>query len=594
MPIEHASYPFNPRTADSVGSCIEIGASTHDIEVPRVDAALAKSLVVSEENPWYSTDGFCLFSKDGKTLIRCLTDVVHYDIPATCLEVEDEAFAYNTRLRSISFHDGMTRIGDRAFIASAIDEVKVPGSVRHIGDEAFSEGKNLSTVLLGEGVEHIGDKAFAECEKLKLISVPATVTEIGKEAFVRCAAYAHGARCGLTISPDNSRYFIDDFGVLYRREEDGLVLVCALDQVVGTYTVLDGTKRILGRAFAFNRKLTGVTFPSSLKVIGKGAFLECDHLVEADISEGLRELGTEAFYHTALRNILIPSTLTELGPASLIVNIMIANQSPQTGVGGRGASDFYQTALSGKLHEVTVPRFNVIVAKDNPRYTLDEGFLCENDPESGELRAVQFVGGMASVVIPDDVTQIAEYALFGVENVRELHLHTGIKHIGHSALALSYPIELIEVDDGQDESVKLYPAPNSSGTMAQRKAFRAGWLDLDQLVYDCDSSLSFMMPGPERSSRMLKRLVNGRMLSEKSRREFTMSVRLSTDELIRLFARLENRQGIIDLLDLGFIESNTIAYAIEVANAANGVACARLLLEEKRARFSENTLDFDL
>ncbi|MBQ9043176.1 MAG: leucine-rich repeat protein [Eggerthellaceae bacterium] len=594
MPIEHESYPFNPLTPDSIGDCIKIDATTHDIEVPRVDSALAKLVVVSEDNPWYTTDGVCLFSKDGTALIRCLAAVEHYDVPATCTHIEQEAFAYNTVLRSITFSDSLVHIGARAFISSAIDEIHVPGSVKTIGDEAFAEGKNLACATLDEGVELIGYKAFGECEKLAAITIPASVCELGKDAFVRCVARAHGEGHGLTISPDNGRFFADSKGVLYSREQDGLSLICALDKIVGSYEVLPGTTRILGKAFAFNRRLTDIAFPDSLEVIGKGAFLECDHLTRADLPCSLRELGAEAFYHTALREMHLPATLVELGPASLIVNIMIANQSPQTGVGGRGASDFYHTALSGKLHEVTVPRFNVTVADDNPRYTVDEGFLCEHDPETGELRAVQFVGGMTSVTIPRDVTQIAEYALFGVENVRELHLHTGIRHIGHSALALSYPIDLIEIDDGEEVPLRLYPAPNSSGTMAQRRAFRTGWLDLEKLVRDCDASLTFMMPGHERSALMLARLVNNRRLSEQFELVFTSTVRISTDELIRRFARLEDRQGILDLLDLGFIDGSSIAHAIEVANSVNGVACTRLLLEEKRARYSNQAFDFDL
>lgn len=594
MPIEHASYPFKPLTPDSIGDRIEIDATTHDIEVPRVDSALAKSVFVSEGNPWYTTDGVCLFSKDGTTLIRCLAAVTHYDVPTTCTHIEQEAFAYNTVLRSVSFPDSLASIGARAFIASAIDEVHVPGSVKTIGDEAFAEGKNLSVATIGEGVELIGYKAFGECEKLASITVPASVRQLRRDAFIRCAASAHGTGRGLTISPDNKRFFIDSEGVLYRRDADGIILICALDKIVGSYEVLPGTTRIMENAFAFNRALTDIALPDGLEAIEKSAFLECDHLTHANLPRGLRELGAEAFYHTALREMHLPATLVELGPASLIVNITIANQSPQTGVGGRGARDFYQTALSGKLHEVSVPRFNVTVADDNPRYLVDEGFLCEHDPKTGELRAVQFVGGMTSVSVPRDVTQIAEYALFGVENVRELHLHTGIRHIGHSALALSYPIDLIEVDDGEEVPLRLYPAPNSSGTMAQRRAFRTGWLDLEKLVRDCDASLTFMMPGHERSALMLARLVNGRWLSEQFELVFTSTVRISTDELVRRFARLEDRQGILDLLNLGFIDSSSIAHAIEVANSVNGVACARLLLEEKRTRYSNQAFDFDL
>ena len=41
-------------------------------------------------------------------------------------------------------------------------------------------------------------------------------------------------------------------------------------------------------------------------------------------------------------------------------------------------------------------------------------------------------------------------------------------------------------------------------------------------------------------------------------------------------------------------EVENIAHAIEVANGVKGVACARLLLEEKRSRFPDYDMDFSL
>ena len=491
-------------------------------------------------------------------------------------------------------HDGVTSIGKRAFIASTLDGIDIPPSLRVIGDEAFAEGKNLRHVNIEEGLESIGEAAFYDCAKLQEIHIPRTVLSIGRRAFDQCRIKAHGADAGLTVSPENRRYFIDNRGVLYQRDDYGLALVCALDDVEGAYCVHDGTKRILGRAFAFNRKLEQVQFPLGLESIGRRAFLECERLTLADLPPSVKTIGSEAFYHSSLTHLTIPASLEELGPASLIVNISIGTQTRQTGVGGRGATDFYRAALSGRIGDVSIPRFNLQVDPANERYLVVGGFLCERPRDGGALQAVQFVNGGTVAEIPREITRIAQYALFGVDHVRELHLHTGIEHIGHSGLDISYPIDLIEVDDGCDTPVRLYPAPNSSGTVAQQKAFRAGWFDLDQLVRDCDASLAFMMPGTERTTRMVKRLVNGRRLADSVKEQFEMTARLCLDDFVRSLARRDDRQGIRDLLDLGFIDGCSIAHAIEVANSVNGTACARLLLEEKRVRFPSNALDLDL
>jgi len=594
MPIEHPSHPFNVTSADSIQGHLVIGPNDYEITVPRVDSALAETVTVHEDNPWYSSDGICLFSKDGTALLRCLAHVERYEIPEQCIVVEDEAFAYNTVIRHVSLHNNLKRIGNRSFLCSTLDDIAIPASVISIGAEAFAEGKNLRSVTLEEGLREIGDSAFSECRVLERINIPASVDSLGNHIFNQCRIRAHGNDRGIDLSSRNARYFIDDSGVLYRREEDGFTLMEALDAVSGHYDVIPGTVRILDRAFAVNRKLVSVNLPVGLKSIGDRAFLECESLTEANLPDGLVEIGAEGFYHSALTHLRIPATLEHLGPAALVVNITISKQSPQEGVGGRGASDFYQTALSGRLHEFSVSSFDVEVASDNPKYTLIDGFLCERPRKGEPLRAMQFIGGGTIAAVPEEASEVSAYALFGVDNLRVLRLHSGIEHIGHSALSVSYPLEMIEIDDGQSVPMRFYPAPNSSGTMAQRKAFRAGWLNVEQLAKDCDSSLSFMMPGFERSHRMLLRLVNGRLLSDKFLRDFTNTVRISTDMLVGQFARVDSRQGIRHLLDLGFIDEESIAHAIEIANRAKGVSCARLLLEEKRNRFTNAPFDFDL
>ncbi|WP_181817595.1 leucine-rich repeat protein, partial [Metamycoplasma hominis] len=41
-----------------------------------------------------------------------------------------------------------------------IESITIPGSVKEIGESAFSGCKNLKEVILNEGLEKIGAKAF--------------------------------------------------------------------------------------------------------------------------------------------------------------------------------------------------------------------------------------------------------------------------------------------------------------------------------------------------------------------------------------------------------------------------------------------------
>ena len=64
------------------------------------------------------------------------------------------------------------------------DEYVVPDTVKRIEDNAFEWCCRIKSVIIPEGVSKIGFSAFALCDELTQVKVPYTATEIGKAAFV--------------------------------------------------------------------------------------------------------------------------------------------------------------------------------------------------------------------------------------------------------------------------------------------------------------------------------------------------------------------------------------------------------------------------
>lgn len=64
------------------------------------------------------------------------------------------------------------------------DEYVVPNTVKRIEDNAFEWCCRIKSVIIPEGVSKIGFSAFALCDELTQVKVPYTATEIGKAAFV--------------------------------------------------------------------------------------------------------------------------------------------------------------------------------------------------------------------------------------------------------------------------------------------------------------------------------------------------------------------------------------------------------------------------
>ena len=55
-----------------------------------------------------------------------------------------------------------------------------------IGDEAFYECENLSSVVFPESLATIGERVFWNCEGLNVLTLPDTILNIGEDAFIFC------------------------------------------------------------------------------------------------------------------------------------------------------------------------------------------------------------------------------------------------------------------------------------------------------------------------------------------------------------------------------------------------------------------------
>ncbi len=74
-------------------------------------------------------------------------------------------------------------------------DIIIPGSVTYennnytiisIGNRAFCDCRNLTSLVIFDNIEKIGDLAFYRCTGLKSLSLPQTITDIGEEAFFLC------------------------------------------------------------------------------------------------------------------------------------------------------------------------------------------------------------------------------------------------------------------------------------------------------------------------------------------------------------------------------------------------------------------------
>ena len=83
----------------------------------------------------------------------------------------------------VTIPSGVPSVPDNMFASTSIEKLVIPSSVRVIGSNAFDNCKELTSVVISEGVSEIEDWAFDGCTSLETVIIPKSVTILGDEIF---------------------------------------------------------------------------------------------------------------------------------------------------------------------------------------------------------------------------------------------------------------------------------------------------------------------------------------------------------------------------------------------------------------------------
>lgn len=127
-----------------------------------------------------------LISDDGKTLIKCIRDVVECVIPNGVEVIAEEAFRGHQELISVTIPDSVIEIGGGAFQGCGLRTVTLPDSITRLETRTFACCRQLEEINLPESIETICIEAFNSCESLQHLEIPSSVKEIEEYAISNC------------------------------------------------------------------------------------------------------------------------------------------------------------------------------------------------------------------------------------------------------------------------------------------------------------------------------------------------------------------------------------------------------------------------
>ncbi len=240
-------------------------------------------------------------------------------------------------------------IGDRAFRDRRdLTSVRCGKSVRSIGMNAFSGCSNIGELTCESGLEQILDDAFCDCVRLTRCHLPDTVYLIGKGVFSGCKALtSFRVPEGVQVLGDRT---FDKCTALRQ-----VTLPSALRNIgqaafrgTGLQKLLlpDSCLRLGDSAFAKCRQLKSVQASFRMAVIPKSCFSGCTSLTQIVFPLRLKEIRERAFFGcTALTDVVIPEGTQTIGDKAFagcenLVNIRVPDSVQQIGEEAFGPGGF--------------------------------------------------------------------------------------------------------------------------------------------------------------------------------------------------------------------------------------------------------------
>ena len=253
--------------------------------------------------------------------------VTYKGVTCNVNSIGNRAFWECYNLTSVSIPNSVTTIGMTAFHnCFSLTNIAIPNSVTCIEDGAFEFCSGLTSINIPNSVTSIGGWTFAGCS-LTSITIPSSVTSIGGAAF-NCHGLTEVNISDLTawcnISFSGSAFINDSHLYLNGEEIKNLVIPNSVTNIgawafhsccgLTSVTIPNSVNSIGCNAFSDCSGLTSVTIPNSVTSIGDYAFSGCNGLTSVTIPNSVTSIGGNTFSGcSGLTSVTIPNSVTSIG-----------------------------------------------------------------------------------------------------------------------------------------------------------------------------------------------------------------------------------------------------------------------------------------
>ena len=254
---------------------------------------------------------------------------------------ELESYAIPTRTKELVLNEGLEILDDSALRDSSIKVLKLPSTLKKIGDafspyvkkitgnckevevtdKTFISAHDLRVLELA-GVKNIPKGLFSECRKITMMSLTGNYAEI-KATDLRKLKKLRAVNTSKAIQGNLKEYCKklknNKITVSSEMKKFGKFLIenKKLIEYTGNSEVVKipkGVKVIDDIVFRDENKIRKIVMPNTVRTIGKEAFYSCERLTEIKFSKKLTKIGDYAFSNCArMKKYNLPKTVKSIG-----------------------------------------------------------------------------------------------------------------------------------------------------------------------------------------------------------------------------------------------------------------------------------------
>ena len=300
-------------------------------------------------------------------------------------------------------------------------DLVVPQTVEYEGETYTVTALKAYDIYLGRDPGSITVYVL-DGEPIASLSLPSTIKEIESltDSYLPLLT-------SITVDPEN-KYFTSIDGVLYESDNDGscsTMLLYPRCKPETSIEIPEGVRYLRDKVF-YKSQLTGIHCPSTLRSIGKSAFMGLD-LKDIVLNDGLKEIGANAFERAVCHGqLVIPESVRSIGTGCFMNSKWFSNVILPEKYNSIG-SHWFSGALLETFHiQEHIKAINEGAFSGSTMLYID----LPDNIQTIQKGAFQDCDGLRKIELPLGLKKLEDDVFADCDQLRNVSVNNKVKEIG--------------------------------------------------------------------------------------------------------------------------------------------------------------------